>query len=89
MDQKVLQVSLALPVCKAYLDQEAPLAFQEILGSTAGQDQKVKQGTLAQLDQVVYQVVLDPQDPVVNQEREAVMVNQVTQGTQDCLVGKV
>ncbi|KAG7229290.1 hypothetical protein INR49_012948 [Caranx melampygus] len=89
MDQKVLEVSLALLVCKVHPDKEAPLAFQEILGLMVGQDKKVKQATLDQLELEVHQVVLDPQDPVVNRDREAMMVNQVTQVTQDCLVGKV
>lgn len=38
---------------------------------------------------MVYQVVLDLQDPEVNREKEVLMVDRVTQETQDCLVIKV
>ena len=38
---------------------------------------------------MVYQVILEVQDPEVNREKEALLVNQVTQETADCRVIKV
>ncbi|GLD58535.1 collagen alpha-6(IV) chain-like protein [Lates japonicus] len=88
LDAWEYQVSLALLVGQAHLDHEAPQALQEILELMAGQDQKVKQATLARLGQEVYQVDLDLQESEVNREREALLADQVAQETQDCLVLK-
>ncbi len=43
MDIGVHKVSLVLQVFQDQLDQEAPLALQETLGQTAGQDREVNQ----------------------------------------------
>eukprot|EP00064_Thunnus_orientalis_P003303 superscaffoldBa00000264_g3312 len=88
MDGRVNKVYLAVLVCQGQLDQEAPLAPQEILGVMAGQDRKAKGGTLAGLGPQVFQVILDLQDPEGNRGREALMVAQVALETQDRLVIK-
>lgn len=49
----------------------------------------MKEDTPAGLESMVFQVVLDLQDPKASKESKALMVNRVNQDTQECLVIKV
>lgn len=85
-DQKVFRVLL---VYQEQLDQQAPLASQEILDPMGGQDRKVKGGILAGLEPEFFQVALDLLDREVNRVKGALMATQVPQGIQDQMVIKV
>lgn len=88
MDGVVHKGFLALLVCRAHMDREAPLASLEILAVTAGQDRKVNGGTLADLGREFHQAFLDLQDKKANRGRGALMVALVVQGNPDFLVVK-